>query len=262
MASARFLDGRPAGRARSIERTGGLFMRMHVKLIAAALAAGAVAAIPKGAAAETIAIIGTGQVAGALGPEFAAQGHTIVYGSRNPERDDVAELVVRTGANATATTQQDAAAGADIVVLAVPGGVAEEVTRQLGDLSGKIILDPTNRVGRGDDGWLVHDVPGEGSNAELIQAAAPGARVVKAFNTLNYRTMIDPESSGGPVTIPIAGDDEEAKAVIARLIEGMGLEVVDFGPLRYAHVLEEMLIVWANARARGAAFNYYLRPEP
>lgn len=236
-------------------------MRTHLKLIAAALAVG-VAASPASTAAETIAIIGTGQVAGALGPEFAAQGHTIVYGSRNPERDDVAELVERTGADASATTQQEAVAGAEIVVLAVPGGVAEEVARQLGDLSGKIILDPTNRVGRGDDGWLVHDVPGGGSNAELIQAAAPDARVVKAFNTLNYRTMIDPESSGGPVTIPIAGDDEEAKAVVAGLIEGMGLEVVDFGPLRYARVLEEMLIVWANARARGAAFNYYLRPEP
>src|SRR5690606_1756923 len=163
----------------SIEGTGGLFMRMHGKLIAAALAAGAVAAIPKGAAAETIAIIGTGQVAGALGPEFAAQGHTIVYGSRNPDRDEVTELVERTGEGASATTQSEAVADADIVVLAVPGGIAEEVTRQLGDLAGKIILDPTNRVGRADDGWLVHDVPGESSNAELIQAAAPDARVVK-----------------------------------------------------------------------------------
>src|SRR5690606_30201622 len=140
--------------------------------------------------------------------------------------------------------------------------VAEQVTRELGDLSGKILLDPTNRVGRGDDGWLVHDVPGKGSNAELVQAAAPGARVGKALNTLNYRTMIDPESSGGPVTIPIAGDDPEAKAVVTELVEGMGLEVVDFGPLRYAHVLEEMLIVWGNARARGTPFNYYLRPQP
>jgi predicted dinucleotide-binding enzyme len=237
-------------------------MRMLNKLFAPLLAAVALAAAHGIAAAETIAIIGTGQVASALGPEFAAQGHTIVYGSRNPDRDDVVELVERTGEGATAAAQADAAAAADIVVLAVPGGIAEEVVRQLGDLSGKIILDPTNRVGRSDDGWLVHDVPGKGSNAELIQAAAPDARVVKAFNTLNYRTMIDPESSGGPVTIPIAGDDEDAKAVIAELIEGMGLEVVDFGPLRYAHVLEEMLIVWANARARGEAFNYHLRLQP
>ena len=237
-------------------------MRMHLKLMAGALTALVLAGLHTSAGAETIAIIGTGQVAGALGPEFAALGHTIVYGSRNPDRDDVAELVERTGGDASATTQQESVADADIVVLAVPGGIAEDVTRQLGDLSGKIILDPTNRVGRGDDGWLVHDVPDAGSNAELIQAAAPDARVVKAFNALNYRTMTDPESSGGPVTIPIAGDDEEAKAVVAELIAGMGLEVVDFGPLRYAHVLEEMLIVWANARARGAPFNYYLRPQP
>lgn len=220
------------------------------------------AALAPSAVADTIAIIGTGDVASALGPGFAAQGHTIVYGSREPSRGDVAELVERTGGGASATTQREAVQGADIVVLAVPGTVAEQVTRDLGDLSGKIILDPTNRVGRSDDGWMVHDVPGKGSNAELIQAAAPDARVVKAFNTLNYRTMIDPQSSGGPVTIPIAGDDEEAKATVAELIEGMNLEVVDFGPLRYAHVLEEMLIVWANARGRGAAFNYYLRPQP
>lgn len=212
--------------------------------------------------ADRIAIIGTGEVANALGPEFAALGHDIVYGSRDPSRAEVTELVARTGGDASAAEQAAAVRGADIVVLAVPGGVAEEVARGLGDLSGKILIDVTNRVGRSDDGWLVHDVPGKGSNAELVQSAVPAARVVKAFNTLNWRTMVDPQSSGGAVTIPIAGDDEAAKAVVAELVEGMGLEVVDFGPLRYAHVLEEMLIVWANARGRGAAFNYYLRPQP
>jgi len=147
-------------------------------------------------------------------------------------------------------------------VLAVPGNVAEQVTKGLGDLSGKIILDPTNRVARTDDGWANHDVPGKGSNAELVQAAAPNARVVKAFNTLNWRQMVDPETSGGPLTIAIAGDDAAAKAAVAELIKGMGLEPMDFGPLRYAHVLEEMLIVWANARGHGTPFNFYLRPQP
>lgn len=214
------------------------------------------------AAAATIAIIGTGDVAGALGPEFAALGHTIVYGSRDPSRSDVGELVARTGHGARATGQRESVVGADIVVLAVPGTVAEEVTRSLGDLSGKIILDPTNRVGRRDDGWAVHDVPGKGSNAELVQAAAPNARVVKAFNTLNWREMVEPAGSGGPITIAIAGDDPAAKATVAELITGMGLEPMDFGPLRYAHVLEEMLVVWANARGHGTPFNYYLRPVP
>jgi predicted dinucleotide-binding enzyme len=212
--------------------------------------------------AARIAVIGTGNVGSALGPEFAAQGHTIVYGSRDPSRQEVKDLVARTGANASATTQQEAVMGADIVLLAVPGTAAEQVTKELGDLSGKIIIDPTNRVDRNTpDGWANHGVPG-GSNAELIQAAAPNARVVKAFNTLNWRQMVDPETSGGPITIAIAGNDEAAKAVVAELIEGMGLEVADFGPLRYANTLEEMLVVWANARGRDAAFNYYLRPEP
>ncbi len=211
--------------------------------------------------ADTIAVIGTGNVGAALGPEFAALGHTIVYGSREPTRDDVVALVGRTGSGTMAKTPREAVIGADIVVLAVPGTVAEEVTRSLGDLSGKIILDPTNRVGRGG-GHLMHDVPGKGSNAALIQAAAPNARVVKAFNTLNFRQMIDPESSGGPLTIPIAGDDAEAKAVVASLIEGMGLHVMDVGPLAYAHVLEEMLVIWASARGLGTPYNYYLRPMP
>ena len=213
------------------------------------------------AAAETIAVIGTGNVGGALGPEFAALGHTIVYGSREPGRDDVVALVERTGNGASATTPNEAVAGADMVVLAVPGAAAEEIALSLGDLSGKIILDPTNRVGRGGD-YPMHDVEGKGSNAALIQAAAPDAHVVKAFNTLNYRQMVDPETSGGLLTIPLAGDDAEAKAFVATLVEGMGLHAMDVGPLAYAHVLEGMLIIWANARGMGTPYNYYLRPQP
>ena len=95
--------------------------------------------------ADTIAVIGTGDVGGALGPEFAAQGHTIVYGSRDPERDKVKELVAKTGEAASATTPADAAAQADIVVLAVPGLMVEEITRSLGDLSGS----SSNRSARG-----------------------------------------------------------------------------------------------------------------
>ncbi len=109
------------------------------------------------APADTIAIIGSGSVAGALGPEFAALGHEIVYGSRDPSRDKVKDLVVRTGDGASATTPLEAAFRADIVVLAVPGMVVEEVTRGLGDLSGKIIIDPTNALKDGPDGTLMMD---------------------------------------------------------------------------------------------------------
>jgi predicted dinucleotide-binding enzyme len=195
------------------------------------------------ATAETIAIIGTGEVAGALGPEFAAQGHTVVYGSRSPGRASVARLVAATGEGASATTQSEASAQAGIVVLAVPGMLVEEITKSLGDLSGKIIIDPTNPLQRSKLG-LEHGV--ESSNGEIIQNAAPDAYVVKAFNTLNWRTMVDPDESGGPVSIPLAGNSGSAKKTVAKLVAEMGLEPIDVGPIEYAHWVEGMLILWIN----------------
>ena len=210
------------------------------------------------AVADTIAVIGTGEVGAALGPEFAEQGHTIVYGSRDPERDTVKTLVDRTGDLASATTPADAAAQADIVVLAVPGLMVDEITRSLGDLSGKIIIDPTNPLERRMN-RLEHAV--DTSNAEIIQAAAPGAYVVKAFNTLNWRTMMDPSSAGGPVSIPLVGDNDRAKETVAELVSGMGLEPIDVGPLRDARWVEGMLILWINNRFGGTrpSFDYHLR---
>lgn len=228
-----------------------------VKLLATVYVIGMIGASP--VFADTIAVIGTGDVAGALGPEFAAQGHTIVYGSRNPSRDEVQALVENTGISASATTPAESVVGADIVVMAVPGTVVEAVTGSLGDLSGKIIIDPTNAVDRsGDRLYLLYET----STAEIIQAAAPGAHVVKAFNTLNWRTMVDPDSSGGPVSIPLVGDNAAAKANVAELVEGMGLEPIDLGPLAYARHVEGMLLIWIHNRYAGGdgpAFDYHLR---
>jgi len=210
------------------------------------------------AAADTIAIIGTGDVAHALGVEFAAQGHTIVYGSRKPDRGSVQDLVEETGYGATATTPAEAVVGADIVVLAVPGLLVEEITLSLGDLSGKIIIDPTNPLTRTESG-LVMGV--ETSNGEIIQAAAPNAHVVKAFNSLNWESMISPEKSGGPISIPLVGNNAAAKQTVAELVEGMGLEAIDLGNIENAHWVEGMLILWINNRyfSERPGFDYHLR---
>ena len=210
------------------------------------------------AVADTIAVIGTGDVGGALGPAFASQGHTIVYGSRDPDRGKVKDLVERSGELASATTPAAAASQADIVVLAVPGLMVEEITKSLGDLSGKIIIDPTNPLERRMN-RLEHAV--DTSNAEIIQAAAPDAYVVKAFNTLNWKTMVDPDSAGGPVSIPLVGDNGRAKKKVAELVSGMGLEPIDVGPLRDARWVEGMLILWINNRygSMRPSFDYHLR---
>ncbi|MGD2167472.1 MAG: NADPH-dependent F420 reductase [Gammaproteobacteria bacterium] len=195
--------------------------------------------------AETIAVIGTGNVGGALGQRFAELGHTIVYGSRDPTRPDVRDLVAASGVDASATTQRAAAQQAEIVVLAVPWEVVEAVTRALGDLSGRIVIDPTNPRRIAEDG--LRDFAFHDSNAERIQAVAPNALVVKAFSSLGYYTMLDPSVAGGPVSIPIAGDDARAKQVVAELTTGIGLHPVDVGPLRYAHAIEGLHYLRYNA---------------
>ena len=172
------------------------------------------------------------------------------------------DLVEETGQGAKATTQAEAVVGADIVVLAVPGMLVEEITLRLGDLSGKIIIDPTNPMERNSTG-LSHAV--DTSNAEIIQAAAPDAYVVKAFNTLNWKTMLEPDASGGPVSIPLAGDSGSAKRKVAKLVEGMGLDPIDVGGIENAHWIEGMLILWINNRYGAGdrdSFDFYLRRTP
>jgi len=212
------------------------------------------------ASAETIAIIGTGNVASALGPEFAAQGHVIVYGSRKPEGKDALRLVETTGHGASVTTPGASVKDADMVVLAVPGMLAGSIVEGLGDLSGKTIIDPTNPMERR---LMTFHHGVATSNARIIQDLQPDAHVVKAFNTLSWKTMIDPESAGGPVSIPLAGDSRGAKKAVAKLASGMGLEPIDVGGIENAHWLEGMLILWINNRfSTRDSFDFHLRKTP
>lgn len=213
-----------------------------------------------GAWAHTIAIIGTGDVASALGPRFGALGHTVIYGSRTPDSENARALVARTPGKASVALPAEAASDAGIVVLAVPAEVVVQVTEGLGDVSGKILIDPTNHFAFTDR--QVVEPTSDESMGMLIQLAAPAAHVVKAFNLINSSAMANPALAGGPMTVPIAGNDAAAKATVAALIESIGLEAVDVGPIRVARQLEAMLIPWFNARLQGRPFNYYFRPEP
>jgi len=235
-------------------------MKSRTLIVVASLLLCLNALVPTRANAETIAIIGTGNVAGALGPEFAAQGHTIVYGSRNPTDHRVLDLLERTGNDATVTSPAKSVTGADIIVLAVPGLLVKEITLGLGDLSGKIIIDPTNPITRTT---LEFEHAVATSNAEIIQNAAPDADVVKAFNTLTWNAMIDPDATGGPVSIPLVGNSVDAKKTVATLVEGMGLEAIDLGPVENARWLEGMAILLINNTfGPREAFNFSLRRAP
>ena len=214
-------------------------------------------------AAETIAIIGTGNVGSTLGKIWAEAGHRVIYGSRSPDSERVRRLVEDTGPGASATGQSDAALQAEIVIIPVPPTAIPEVIGALGELGGKIIIDPTNWWGF-EGGYASSPRDPRQSLAEEVQALAPDSIVVKAFNTLNFTVMADPSLSDGPVTVPIAGNNRAAKQRVARLVEDVGLEPLDVGPLQAAEYLEEMLRLAIGFREYnpGLAFDYYLRLRP
>jgi len=211
-------------------------------------------AAPASSSAETIAVIGTGSVGGALGPRFAAIGYTVVYGSRTPDHEDVQALVAATSNGASATTPPKAAQMADIILLAVPWTVAERVLVSLGDLTGKIIIDPINPRVITDEGLA--DYPSFISNAERMQALAPRSSVVKAFSTFSSDTMTDPGLVNHPITIPLAGNDADAKSIVADICHRLGFETIDFGPVRYAHIIEGFYLVRVNARRDDIYFEW------
>jgi predicted dinucleotide-binding enzyme len=196
------------------------------------------------ALSDKIAIIGTGNVGMALGTELAQQGHSIVYGSRKPLGLKALDLAKKTEGDASTATPADAAASASIVVLAVPGMVVEDVVKRLGNLAGKIIIDATNPLVTEEP--MVMSFGVATSNGEIVQAAAPDAYVVKAFNTVTWQSMIDPEDSDGPLYVPIVGNHKAAKEKVAEFVEEMGLVPFDLGPIEVAHWTEYSVVVGLN----------------
>lgn len=209
---------------------------------------------------ETIAIIGTGRMGGAIGTRLATLGHTVIYGSRTPNAEDNVALVKNTGHGASAMTQPEAAAAGDIVVIALPWAPAEAAISGLGSLDGKIIIDVTNALKPGENGMMEMAI--DTSAGEKIQEWLPDSKVVKAFNTVGYHIIANPEAAGGPVTVPLVSDDSDAKARVAEIVQAMGFETIDVGPLRHAQALEMMSMLYIVPYMQGQmdqAFEYYFR---
>jgi NADPH-dependent F420 reductase len=186
-----------------------------------------------------VAIVGTGNMGTGLGRQFAAAGHEVFVGSRDPERAKAtADEVGGVGHGSYA----EAIAQADAFLLAVNWWDIEGVFPQLGEVSGKILIDCTNPYT--DNTYSTHADLGGRSAADVIQERLPGARVVKAWNHV-YAQIVNssPDFQGQPATVLLASDDAEAKEAVASLARDAGYDPVDAGPLWSAFNVEKVAAV-------------------
>ncbi len=177
-----------------------------------------------------IGIIGSGHIGGTLARLLAGDGHEVtVANSRAPET--LSGLVDQLGERGRAGTPDEAAEFGDVVVVSIPFGRYTQLPAER--LAGKVVVD-TNNYYPQRDGHIAELDEGRTSSSELLARHLPGARVVKAFNTMYWERLRDqgrPAGGGERLAIPVAGDDAEAKRVVAGLIDGIGFDPVDTGGL-------------------------------
>jgi NADPH-dependent F420 reductase len=184
-----------------------------------------------------VAIIGSGNVGKALGGSFTKAGHEVTLTATTPESAKAA--ADQTGAQG-ADSNQAAVDTAELVLLAVPYPALDGLLDELGaHLDGKVVVDTTNRMDPSDFSATLDGT----SAAEQIKAKVPGARVVKAFNTLFASRQADPVVDGVALDALVAGDDEDAKRQVLELAESIGFRPIDAGPLAMARALEALALL-------------------
>ncbi|MFE3741468.1 NADPH-dependent F420 reductase [Streptomyces sp. NPDC059134] len=183
-----------------------------------------------GSGIRTLGLIGTGMIGSALARLAVAAGLDVVLSnSRGPET--LADLVAELGGHARAATPAEAARAGDLVVATIPLYAYARLSPA--ELDDRIVIDTMNYYPERDD--RIAELDGTGlTSSELVQRHLAGARVVKAFNNIDFRrlfTSARPAGAADRSALPIAGDDTEAKARVAGLLDLIGYDAVDIGPL-------------------------------
>jgi predicted dinucleotide-binding enzyme len=178
-----------------------------------------------------VAVVGTGKMGRGFATALAAR-HEVVFGSRDPGR---AGRAVRATGALGASPPADAAADAAVVILAVPWHAMEETVAALGDLDGTVVVDVS--VPHGPE----REALGRRSSGEVVQKRLPRARVVKGWNHVFAPHLTAPAVDGVAPSVLLAGDDADAKRVVAGLAREMGFHPVDVGRLRESYHLDRLV---------------------
>jgi len=186
-----------------------------------------------------IGIIGSGNIGATTARLFAGAGHDVtIANSRGPE--SLAELVGDLGPNAQAATVEDAARASDVVLIAIPLRAYPDLPAEA--FAGKIVIDANNYYPQ-RDGQIPELDREETTSSELLARHLTGARIVKSFNTMNFRPLGSDGRPDAPraerLAIYLAGDDEGAKEIVAGLIDEVGFAPVDTGSLHEGGVRQQ-----------------------
>jgi predicted dinucleotide-binding enzyme len=204
-----------------------------------------------------IGILGTGEVGRSLGTAFVKEGHEVKMGSRSAGNEKAKAWVASAGGQASEGSFADVARFADILVLCTLGVANESALRAAGldQLSGKLIIDTTNPLDF-STGKPQLAVGHTDSGGEQVQRLVPNAKVVKAWNTVGNTLMYKPSFSSGTPDMPICGDDEGAKAQVAKILKEFGWDVLDLGGIESARYLEPMCMAWVVYGMRAGTWNH------
>lgn len=180
-----------------------------------------------------VAIIGTGNMASGLANTLAGAQHEVIIGSRDPAK--AAALAEKIGHGAQGGGIEAAAKLAEVVILAIPYGGAAEAIKEAGSLAGKVLVDITNPISADYKSLVIGHTT---SSAEEIQALAPTASVVKAFNTIFAQLLPIEARQGKTLQVFVASDDAAAKTQVSTLAQSIGFDAVDAGPLSNSRFIE------------------------
>ncbi len=204
-----------------------------------------------------IGILGSGDVGRTLGAGLARHGHEVMLGTRDPSAKRIREWVKETGHSVRAGTFAEAAQFARLAILATAWsgtGHALELAGK-GHLKDNVVLDVTNPLVFGD-GAPTLALGCTDSGGEQVQRWLPDAHVVKALNIVGHAHMVHPDFPGGPPDMFLCGNDPEAKAQVAGLLETLGWPVVDLGGIEMSRYLEPMAMVWITHAIRTGGGNH------
>ncbi|MBN1448356.1 MAG: NADPH-dependent F420 reductase [Bacteroidetes bacterium] len=210
----------------------------------------------------TIGIIGSGRVGATLGKRWAQAGYTVLFGVRDPDAEKVRALLAEAGSNACTEHIEDIPRRTSAIVLATPHPALRAVIAQMGNLRSNILVDCTNPISPG----LRLTVGHSSSGAEQLAGYVGGTPVVKAFNTMGFETMADPDFNGITASMFLCGDDDTANRTVANMAEDIGFDAVITGPLKHARYLEPMAMLWiemamGNEHGRDTAFRLLRRGQ-